>query len=30
MSFLAAMPHRIKMNAQPGFRSSFIHEPKPS
>ena len=26
MSFLAAMPHCIQMNAQSGFRSSVIHE----
>lgn len=26
MSFFAAMPHRIQMNAQSGFRSSVIHE----
>ena len=26
MSFLAAMPHCIQMNAQSGFRSSIIHE----
>lgn len=30
MSFLAAMPHRIEMNAQSGFRSSIVHELKPS
>ena len=30
VSFFAAMPHRIEMNAQPGFRSSIIHELKPS
>ena len=26
MSFLAAMPHCIQINAQSGFRSSVIHE----
>ncbi len=26
MSFFAAMPNRIQMNAKPGFRSSIIHE----
>ena len=30
MSFLAAMPNRIEMNAQPGFRSPIVHELKPS
>lgn len=27
MSFLTAMPYRVEMNTQPGFRSSFVHEP---
>jgi hypothetical protein len=27
MSFLFAMPHRIQMNAESGFRSSVIHAP---
>src|SRR5215813_12984813 len=30
MSFLTAMPHRIQMNAQSGFRSPIIHEPRAS
>src|SRR6185295_6882941 len=28
MSFFAAMPHRIQMNAQSGFRTSIVHESK--
>jgi hypothetical protein len=28
MSFFAAMPHRIQMNAKSGFRTSIVHEPK--
>src|SRR5689334_6796979 len=28
MSFLAAMPHRIQINAESGFRASVIHEPR--
>jgi hypothetical protein len=30
MSFLAAMPHRIQINAESGFRASVIHEPRAS
>jgi hypothetical protein len=28
MSFFAAMPHRIQMNAKSGFRTSIVHDPK--
>jgi hypothetical protein len=28
MSFFAAMPHRIQMNAKSGFRTSIVHELK--
>jgi hypothetical protein len=28
--FLAAMPHRIQMNAKSGFRASIVHEPRSS
>jgi hypothetical protein len=28
MSFLAAIPHRIQMNTESGFRASVIHEPQ--
>jgi hypothetical protein len=30
MSFLAAMPHRIQMNAESGFRASIVHVPRSS
>jgi hypothetical protein len=30
MSFLAAMPHRIQINAESGFRTSIVHETRTS